>query len=67
MVLVRLRRAVTGKGVLAHLLKVASSVPSPWDGSTTVCSPSKTTFAAAALNRLSYLFLLWVIVNTSHS
>ena len=51
----------------AHLLGVESFTPSSSDRSLTVISPDRTAFAAEALNRLSYRFLLWVILNTFRS
>ena len=73
-VLVDLRGAVSGERAApissysrAHLLSVESFMPSSSDRPLTVVSPDRTTFAAEALNCLSYRFLLWVILNTFHS
>lgn len=73
-VLVGLRGAVSGERAVshpsysrAHLLSVESFMPSSSDRPLAVISPDRTTFAAEALNCLSYRFLHWVILNTFRS
>ena len=73
-VLVDLRRAVSGERVVSHLLVFAGPssqrrpfMPSSSDRSLTVISPDRAAFSVETLNCLSYRFLLWVILNTFRS
>ena len=67
-ILVDLRAAVSGEGVLSHLpvllrhrLSVESLIPSSLARSTALISPPRTTRAAAILNRLSQRVLFRVV------
>ena len=73
-VLVDLRRSVSGERVVshlshsqAHLLSIESFMPGSPDRSLAVISPDRTAFAAEALNCLSHRFHLWAILNTFRS